>query len=192
MKNIFFLFVGIFYFSGVFSQNVEKYKEYHDNGRTLILQGEYEQAISYLDTAINIMPYYSTIFKDRGYAKMQLKKYAGAIQDFDHVLNIKPYLFEVRLQRGMALYHVNRLNESESDLLEVLDNTPNISHEVIIYLNNIRKEREITAQQNYDEMLQSIRFRIENERIHRARHREKVIWNTIVPLAFWTTVFLSW
>lgn len=192
MKNIFFLVVGVFYFSGVFSQNVERYKEYHDKGKTLILQGEYEKAILYLDTAINIMPYYPTIFKDRGYAKMQLKKYEDAILDFDHVLNKKPYLFEVRLQRGMALYHVNRLNESESDLLEVLNSKPNKSHEAIIYLNNIREEREITSQQNYDEMLQSIRFKIENERIHRARHREEVIWNTIVPLAFWTTVFLSW
>ncbi len=184
--------MGLFYFSGVFSQNVERYKEYHDNGRTLILQGEYEKAISHLDTAINIMPYYSTIFQDRGYAKMQLKKYDDAILDFDHVLNKKPYLSEVRLQRGMALYHVNRLTESEHDLLEVLNSNPNKSHEVIIYLDNIRKEREIIAQQNYDEMVQSIRYQIENERIKRARYREEVIWNTVVPLAFWTTVFLSW
>lgn len=192
MKNILFLVVGAFCFSGVYSQSVERYKEYHDNGRTLILQGEYEKAISYLDTAINIMPYYTAIFQDRGYAKMQLKKYEDAILDFDHVLNKKPYLTEVRLQRGMALYHVNRLNESESDLLEVLNSNPNKSHEVIIYLDNIQKEREITAQQNYNESLESMRYQIENERIYRARHREEVIWNTVIPLAFWTTVFLTW
>ncbi|MBN2598666.1 hypothetical protein [Labilibaculum sp.] len=192
MKNLLFLVIGIFGFSGVFSQNVERYMEYHDKGRTLILQGEYEKAVLYLDTAINIMPYYSTIFQDRGYAKMQLKKYAEAILDFDHVLSKKPYLSEVRLQRGMALYHLNRLNESESDLIEVLNSNPNKSREVIIYLDNIQKEREITAQQNYDAMLQSIRFQVENERLYRARHREEVIWNTVVPLAFWTTVFLTW
>lgn len=192
MKNLLFLFIGIFYFSAIFSQNVERYKEYHDNGRTLILQGEYEKAILHLDTAISIMPYYSTIFQDRGYAKMQLKKYQEAILDFDHVLNKKPYLSEVRLQRGMALYHENRLNESESDLIKVLNSNPNKSREAIIYLNNIQKEQELESQQNYGEMLQSIRFQIENERIYRARHREEVIWNTVVPLAFWTTVFLTW
>ncbi|PKQ68686.1 hypothetical protein [Labilibaculum manganireducens] len=192
MKNLLFLFIGVFGFSGVFSQNVERYMEYHDNGRTLILQGEYEKAILYLDTAITIMPYYSTIFQDRGYAKMQLKKYDEAILDFDHVLSKKPYLSEVRLQRGMALYHLNRLNESESDLIEVLNSNPNKSREVIIYLDNIQRERDITAQQNYDAMLQSMRFQVENERIYRARHREEVIWNTVVPLAFWTTVFLTW
>lgn len=192
MKNLLLLVVGVFYFSGVFSQNVERYKKYHDNGRTLILQGEYQKAISHLDTAINIMPYYSTIFQDRGYAKMQLKKYDDAILDFNHVLSKKPYLSEVRLQRGMALYHTNHLNESELDLLEVLHSNPNKSHEAIIYLDNIQKERKITAQQNHDEMLQSIRFKIENERIYRARHREEVIWSTVVPLAFWTTVFLTW
>ena len=156
------------------------------------MQGEYEKAILYLDTAITIMPYYSTIFQDRGYAKMQLKKYDEAILDFDHVLSKTPYLSEVRLQRGMALYHLNRLNESESDLLEVLNSNPKKSREVIIYLDNIQREREITAQQNYDAMLQSMRFQVENERIYRARHREEVIWNTVVPLAFWTTVFLTW
>ncbi|PKQ64357.1 hypothetical protein BZG02_05940 [Labilibaculum filiforme] len=192
MKNLLLLVIGLISFSGVFSQNVERYMQYHDNGRNLILQGEYEKAILYLDTAITIMPYYSTIFQDRGYAKMQLKKYEEAILDFEHVLDKKPYLSEVHLQRGMALYHLHRLNEAEYDLLEVLNSNPNKSREVIIYLDNIQKEREIIAQQNYNEMLQSIRYRAENERINRARHREEVIWNTVVPLAFWTTVFLTW
>lgn len=192
MKNLFFLFIAIFYFSTTFSQNVERYKKYHDNGRTLILQGEYEEAILQLDTAISIMHYYSTIYQDRGYAEMQLKRYDDAILDFNHVLNKKPYLSEVRLQRGMALYHRNRLNESESDLIKVLNNNPNKNREALIYLDNIQKERKLASQQNNDEMLQSIRFQAENERIHRARHREKVIWNTVVPLAFWTSVFLTW
>ena len=172
----------------LFAQNVERYKEYHDKGRNLILQGEYKKAIPYLDSAIVIMPYYTAIFQDRGYAKMQLKKYQEAIIDFDHVLDKKPYLSEVHLQRGMALYHQNRLDESEMDLLEVLNSNPSKSKEAVIYLNNIQKEREITSQQN----LSSLRYKVEKERISRARHREEIIWNTAIPLAFWTTVFLSW
>ena len=192
MKKLLFLLISIFYFSAIFSQNVKRYKEYHDNGRKLILQGEYEKAILNLDTAITIMPYYSAIFQDRGYAKMQIKKYQEAILDFDHVLSKKPYLSEIRLQRGMALYHENRLDESESDLITVLNSNPNKNREAIIYLDNIQKEREFASQQNHDEMLRSIRYQVENERIYRARHREEVIWNTVLPLAFWTSIFLSW
>jgi len=165
--------------------------KYHDKGRMLILEGKYEQAIPHLDTAIHIMPYYPTIFQDRGYAKMQLKKYNEAILDFTHVLNKKPYLTEARLQRGMAYYHINRLDESEYDLVEVMNSNPSKSREAIIYLDNIQIERDIAFERNQEKLME-LRYRVENERIMRARHREEVIWNTVVPLAFWTTVFLTW
>ncbi|WP_372754403.1 hypothetical protein [Labilibaculum sp.] len=192
MKKSILIIVSLLYCLGVFAQDVERYKEYHDKGRSLILQGEYEKAIHYLDTAIVIMPFYTAIFQDRGYANMQLKKYDEAIMDFDHVLNIKPYLSEVHLQRGMALYHKHLLNESEMDLLEVLNSNPSKSKEAILYLNNIQKERKIINDQKQIQNLNSLRYQLERERISRARHREEIIWNTAIPLAFWTTVFLSW
>ncbi|PXY02908.1 hypothetical protein DF185_02095 [Marinifilum breve] len=173
------------------SQNVERYMQYHDTGRMLILEGKYDKAIPYLDTAINIMPYYPTIFQDRGYAYMQLKNYKKAILDFNHVLAKKPYMSEVKLQRGMAYYHLNRLNESEQDLLAVANSNPSKSREAIIYLENIQKEKELAYIQN-QQQLDYLRLQVENERLQRARHREEVIWNTVVPLAFWTTVFLTW
>lgn len=188
MKKSILILIGLACHLVILAQNVERYKEYHDEGRNLILQGKYEKAIPYLDSAIVIMPYYTAIFQDRGYAKMQLKKYQEAITDFNHVLDKKPYLSEVHLQRGMALYHQHRLNESEMDLLEALNSNPSKSKEAIIYLNNIRKEREISSQQN----LNTLRYQVEQERMRRARHREEIIWNTAIPLAFWTTLFLSW
>ncbi|MGQ1909370.1 tetratricopeptide repeat protein [Marinifilum sp. RC60d5] len=189
-KQIIFL-LGLFLCSALQAQNIERYMNYHDKGRMLILEGKYQSAISYLDTAINIMPYYPTIFLDRGYAKMQVKQYDNAISDFTHVLNKKPYLTEARLQRGMAYYHVNRLDESEQDLLLVMKSNPSKSQEVILYLNNIRQERELIADKNRQTLYQ-LKLTAENERIKRARHREEVIWNSVVPLAFWTTVFLTW
>jgi tetratricopeptide (TPR) repeat protein len=173
------------------AQNVERYMKYHDKGRMLILEGKYEKAIPQLDTAIRIMPYYPTIYQDRGYAYMQLKKYDKAILDFDHVLQKKPYMTEVRLQRGMAYYHLSRLNDAEQDLIAVANANPQKSKEAIIYLENIGKEKEIAYLQN-QEKLHYLRLQVENERLQRARHREEVIWNTVVPLAFWTTVFLTW
>lgn len=191
MKTIIITLIGTLLSIVAFSQNVERYMKYHDQGRMLILEGKYELAISYLDTAIQIMPYYPTIFQDRGYAYMQLKKYEEAILDFDHVLLKKPYMTEVKLQRGMASYHLNRLSDSEQDLIEVINSNPNKNREAIIYLENIRKEKEL-AHHKYHQDINQIRWQIEHERIQRARHREEVIWNTVVPLAFWTTVFLTW
>jgi len=191
MKKSFLLTFSLLFCYAVFAQNVERYMEYHDKGRMLILEGKYVEAIPYLDTAINIMPYYPTIFQDRGYAKMQLKKYHEAILDFNHVLNKKPFLTEARLQRGMAYYHTNQLNESEYDLVEVINSSPSKSREAIIYLENIQRERDVAFAKN-QEKLMALRYRVENERMMRARHREEVIWNTVVPLAFWTTVFLTW
>lgn len=192
MKRFLVFTIGLFLSFNIISQNVERYMEYHDKGRTLILQAEYEKAILILDTAILTMPYYTTIFQDRGYAFMQLKKYQEAISDFNHVLSKKPYLHEVRLQRGMALYHDNKLAEAEIDILDAINNTPRKSIEAIIYLENIRREKEFILQKYNQEQFDNMRWQIENERITRARHREEVIWGTLVPLAFWTSVFLCW
>ncbi|WP_171595895.1 tetratricopeptide repeat protein [Marinifilum caeruleilacunae] len=191
MKTAIIVLVNVLLTFALQAQNVERYMKYHDKGRMLILEGKYNDAIPQLDTAIRIMPYYPTIFQDRGYAYMQLKKYDKAILDFDHVLQKKPYMTEVRLQRGMAYYHLNRLNESEQDLIAVANSNPQKSREALIYLDNIRKEKELAYIEN-QQQLEYLRLQVENERLQRARHREEVIWNTVVPLAFWTTVFLTW
>ena len=173
------------------AQNVERYKKYHDKGRLLILEGKYQDAISQLDTAINIMPYYARIFQDRGYAYMQLKNYKLAIRDFDHVLKKQPYLNEVKLQRGMALYHLNYLDDAEKDLIAIRKARPDKNIEAEYYLESINKEKELMRYKE-QERINELRYRAEAHRLERARHREDIIWNTVVPLAFWTSVFLTW
>ena len=177
--------------ASVEAQNVERYKDFHDKGRMLILEGKYQEAIAQLDTAIQIMPYYARIFQDRGYAYMQLKKYKLAVLDFDHVLKKQPYLNEVKLQRGMALYHLNYLDDAERDLLSIRKARPDKNFEAEYYLESINKEKELLR---YKEQarIDELRYRAEMHRMERARHREDVIWNTVVPLAFWTSVFLTW
>lgn len=177
--------------SSVEAQNVERYKKYHDTGRMLILEGKYKQAILQLDTAIQIMPYYARIFQDRGYAYMQIKNYEAALRDFDHVLKKQPYLNEIKLQRGMALYHLNYLDEAEKDLLAIRKARPDKNFEAEYYLENINKEKELLRYKE-QERIDELRYRTEMRRLERARHREDVIWNTVVPLAFWTSVFLTW
>tara|TARA_R110001583_G_scaffold21469_5_gene81595 strand:+ start:16408 stop:16986 length:579 start_codon:yes stop_codon:yes gene_type:complete len=173
------------------AQNVERYKKYHDMGRLLILEGKYYEAISKLDSAIQIMPYYARIFQDRGYAYMQLKNYKLALRDFDHVLKKQPYLNEVKLQRGMALYHLNYLDDAERDLLSIRKARPDKNIEAEYYLESINKEKELMRYKE-QERINVLRYQVESRRLERARHREDVIWNTVVPLAFWTSVFLTW
>jgi tetratricopeptide (TPR) repeat protein len=192
MKKIIYLILALTFASQLQAQNIERYMKYHDKGRMHILKGEYEKAVHYLDTAIQIMPYYTTMFQDRGYAYMQLKKYDQAVQDFDYVLSKKPYLNEVKLQRGMALYHLGEIYDAEADLLEVRKSSPQKSYEVDHYLRNIAHEKEIIAIEEHNQRISDMRYDIELDRMRRARHRENIIWNTVVPLAFWTTVFLTW
>ena len=172
-------------------QNVERYKEHHDKGRLLILDGKYQEAISQLDTAINIMPYYLRLFQDRGYAYMQLKKYKQAVLDFDHVLEKQPYLNEVKLQRAMALFHLNYLDDAEKDLIAIIQSRPEQNLEAEYYLESINKEKELIRFKE-QEKINALKYQVETHRLQRARHREDVIWNTVVPLAFWTSVFLTW
>ncbi len=177
--------------ASVKAQNVERYKDYHDKGRMLILEGKYKAAVAQLDTAIQIMPYYARIFQDRGYAHMQLKNYGLAIRDFNHVLNKQPYLNEVKLQRGMALYHLNYLDDAERDLLSIRKARPDKNFEAEFYLESIYKEKEMLLHKEIDR-INALRYQAESRRLERARYREDVIWNTVVPLAFWTSVFLTW
>ena len=185
-----FIFLTIS-FASVKAQNVERYKDYHDKGRMLILEGKYQEAIAQLDTAIQIMPYYARIFQDRGYAYMQLKNYKLALLDFDHVLKKQPYLNEVKLQRGMALYHLNYLDDAERDLLSIRQARPDKNFEAEYYLESINKEKELLRYKE-QERINALRYQAESRRLERARYREDVIWNTVVPLAFWTSVFLTW
>ena len=177
--------------ASVKAQNVERYKAYHDKGRMFILEGKYEEAITQLDTAIQIMPYYARIFQDRGYAYMQLKNYKLAIRDFNHVLKKQPYLNEVKLQRGMALYHLNYLDEAERELIAIKKARPDKNIEATYYLESINKEKELMHYKEQEE-INLLRYQTEFRRLKRARHREDIIWNTVVPLAFWTSVFLAW
>lgn len=190
MKQLISIFIFLTSLS-CFGQNVERYKEFHDKGRSLILEEKYEQAILQLDTAISIMPYYTSIFQDRGYAYMQLKNYEAAVKDFDYVLGKKKYLYQVRLQRGMALYHLNYISEAYDDILAVQMSSPEKSYETEMYLSGISKEMNINNRINSDQLRRN-HLSLEHKRIQRARHREQVIVATVIPLAFWASIFLCW
>lgn len=191
MKPIVFAIIFFWVINPGIPQNVERYKKYHDRGREEVLQGKYEIAISYFDTANQIMPYYPTIYQDKGYAEMQLKRYEDAVEDFNYVLEKKPYMHEVRLQRGIAFYHLDQFDLARIDLEAVIKNSSKKIAEANEYLDyTLRAIAEIDALNQAEiDAQQAI---LEKERLAAARQREALIWGTVVPLALWTALFIWW
>ncbi len=170
------------------------YKQYMDQGREEALQGKYRAAITNFNQAIGLMPYYYLLYQDRGYAEMQLKQYDEAISDFSVVLDKKPYVIESRYLRGIAYFNVDRLEDALSDM-EYLANEPNPPKEVQTYLEKIRyllSQEQKKSASVVDKEWQIEQQKLERERIERSRQTEAIIWGTVVPLAFWTAVFLTW
>jgi tetratricopeptide (TPR) repeat protein len=188
----FLLFCGM-----AFTLNAQEragaYKKFMDEGRQLALQGKYQEAIGQFDKAIETMPYYYLLYQDRGYAEMQLKQYDAAIADFSVVLDKKPYIQESRYLRGIAYFNINELAKAQHDL-EYLTQEPNPPKEVPVYLAKIRELQQKNEADKQAEHQQWAREQqiLEQERIERSRRNEQIIWGTVVPLAFWTAVYLSW
>jgi tetratricopeptide (TPR) repeat protein len=172
-----------------FAQRAADYKRFLDAGRSAVLQGNYQIGKAYFDTAIQVMPYYPAIYQDRGYAYMQLKSYENAIQDFSFVLEKQPYQHEVRALRGEAFYYLGRNEEALDDFEQVVKEDPANSR-AIKRVETMRTmvRASATDQQHYDN-----ERRIEEEvRYKAACEREEVIFNTVLPLLFWTAVFATW
>lgn len=192
MKNLLILSILVMSANILLSQNVERYKIHHNTARKLILEGNYNLAISELDKAIDIMPYYASMYQDRAYAYMQLKQYNKALIDIDYVLREKPYLTEIKLQKAMAFFHLKKIKIAELLLIEIINNSTEKNSEAEIYLSAINEEYDLRANNSQRLRINILREKVEYERIKRARHRESVIMGTVLPLVLWSSLFLSW
>lgn len=187
-KNLLLLVLLVSLLSG-FGQRASDYKRFLDAGRTAVLKGDYAIGKAYFDTAIHVMPYYPTIYQDRDYALMQLKQYDKAIEDFSFVLQKQPYQHEVRALRGEALYYLGRDQEALQDFEQVVKEDP-INNRALKRLETLRAAAHANVSQ-HTELANQRRFE-EEERYRAACEREDVIFNTVLPLLFWTAVFATW
>ena len=185
---VFIISIGLI--SSVLSQTAIDYKNYLNNGRILVIKGEYELGILSMDSALHASPGSLIINKDRGYAEMQLKEYTKAIEDFNKILNKNPNAIDVHLQRGIAYYHINKIDSAFVDIQKVLNDNPyhREAKEYMRYLVNAKK----LVETNNLNQLKNEQLKIEQIRLDKATEREKIIKGSKNPLSFWYSVFETW
>jgi len=73
-------------------------------GNKFFKLGEFNNAISCYNLAINQDPNYAEAFNRRGKAQSRLKEYQNAIADYNKAININPNLAQAYLNRGLIRY----------------------------------------------------------------------------------------
>ena len=191
-RTIITIYILISAASGIFAQDVTDYKKYQEEGRQKVASENYVEAIKDYDKAIQSMPYYSTLYYDRGFAKMQLKDYKGAITDFSIAINKKPHDLSSILQRGIAYYQVKEFEAAVNDLNIVLKYSPT-NQDARFYLDESQKEL-FQIQKEYEEqmLVSQNQQNYQNQQLKMLRryNRNRIIFGTVLPLAFWTTTWL--
>ena len=166
------------------------YKKYLNNGRTAVINGDYELGIKCFDSALQASPTSLIVNKDKGYAEMQLKQYAKAIVDFNKIIAYKPEIIDVYLQRGIAYYHLGVLDSAFNDLSKVLNDNP-YHREGKEYLSYVESGK-IHIEKKEINKLKTEQTKIEQIRIEKASEREKIIKGSRNPISFWYSVFETW
>ena len=76
--------------------------EYQQQGRKLIQEEHFAQAIEPLTQALKLDPSLATAFNARGYAYVRLKKFKPAIADFDQAIMLNPKYANAYTNRAAA------------------------------------------------------------------------------------------
>ena len=164
-------------------------EKYHQTSRDFLLKGQYDTSIVYLDSALALMPYGFELYFERGYANMQQEKFENAITDFSIIINKADYKYEAYFNRGVCFFQIGDLEKAKFDFLRLLELDPQ----------NKRAEEylaQIGLNENY-KTVNSNQFSSKKKELRenlywQRRRNERLIWGTVIPIVFWTTVFLTW
>jgi Flp pilus assembly protein TadD len=76
--------------------------EYQQQGRKLIQEEHFAEAIEPLTQAVKLDPFLATNFNARGFAYYRLKKLKEAIADFDQAIKLNPTYANAYTNRAVA------------------------------------------------------------------------------------------
>ena len=96
MKKIITILILI----SLFACNADKATEFYEKAFELEEQEKYEEAIAYLDKAIQLNPLFEQAYLDRAIDKSILENYEGAIQDLNKLILIRPDAIEPYVSRA--------------------------------------------------------------------------------------------
>ncbi|KAI1280664.1 DnaJ -like protein subfamily C member 3 [Halotydeus destructor] len=101
----------------------EEIEKHMEEGRHLLAQGLYNDALTHYHAAVELDSNYMTHFR-RATVYLALGKHKSALEDLNEVILKKPDFIAARLQRGSVLLKQGRLDEAHIDLEWVLRQDP--------------------------------------------------------------------
>ena len=101
-------------------KSVESSKTYIDRGKAKADKGEYFEAISDYDMAIQLEPANAKSYHYRGEAKGELGQYAAAIVDYDTAISLNPAAAYAYHYRGEAKYRLGQHAAAIADYDKVI------------------------------------------------------------------------
>lgn len=174
---------------GQIDNRFDESKQLHVEARELLLQGKYENAILKLDSSISLMSYGTEVYHERGYAKMQLGNFNGAISDFNIIINKADYKYEAILNRGICYFELGDFVSAQNDFNRVLSLDPDNTRAngYLAQSNSL-----IGGGSGQEQADVTINIYSRESLYQQRRRNEELVWGTVIPLVFWTTVFLTW
>ena len=102
----------------------QKPETYLNSGNSCMSKGQYDQAISYYDKALDTNPGYAEAFRKRGSAYSRKGQYDQAISDYSKAIEISPKFTVAYSNRAIAFREKRQYDQAISDYNKVLEITP--------------------------------------------------------------------
>ena len=111
-------------YQSILDQDVSYFDALHLLGVLFGQQGDYEQAVSYIQQALQLNPNHISVYYNLGVALQALERFEEAVVAYDKVIAAQPKHWDAFYNRSIALEKLKRLDEAliSYNQLEALNN----------------------------------------------------------------------